>query len=472
MNSITDLLDLEDSDLHISDSFIDGRKKILTVELPITTHHCPCCSFKMHSRGIHVRSISHPILQDGYELVLQLKQRRWRCTNKDCKYEINDQFRFVNKRRRSTNATDFLIISAFRDLNDSAAEIARRFNTSDTHVLDVFDRYVRLKRLCLTEIISVDEVFTDMDDDCKYALVIQDFFTGDPIDILRSRRTKVTEPYFAAIPLEERCHVKYLLSDMYNNYINFVNKYFPNAVAVVDSFHVIQWVTHAIDNYIRALEKHYRQRDRARQEERSREAGRQIQLPESDEIYILKKYRWLVLMSQSNIRYHTDLRIDKHFRCLMNTYDYEKWLFKIDPRLKRLRDLKELYISFNIRNAGNPLVASEEIEDLIEIYYHSGDGIFVEFARLLSKYKEPIINSFVMVEKYGPGGLYNSRLSNGPIESLNRKVKDLKRLGRGYRNFEHFRNRFLYATRNNPALDGTGGDNQVQYYEDEDHDQP
>ena len=116
------------------------------------------------------------------------------------------------------------------------------------------------------------------------------------------------------------------------------------------------------------------------------------------------------------------------------------------------------------------LLASEEIEDLIEIYYHSGEGIFVEFARLLSKYKEPIINSFVMVEKYGPGGLYNSRLSNGPIESLNRKVKDLKRLGRGYRNFEHFRNRFLYATRNNPALDGTGDDNQVQYYENEEHD--
>ena len=37
-----------------------------------------------------------------------------------------------------------------------------------------------------------------------------------------------------------------------------------------------------------------------------------------------------------------------------------------------------------------------------------------------------------MIEKIGPGGLYNSRLSNGPIESINRKVKDLKRLGRGY----------------------------------------
>ncbi|WP_155942221.1 transposase [Pseudobutyrivibrio ruminis] len=29
---------------------------------------------------------------------------------------------------------------------------------------------------------------------------------------------------------------------------------------------------------------------------------------------------------------------------------------------------------------------------------------------------------------------------------MNRKVKDLRRSGRGFRNFEHFRNRFLYVT--------------------------
>ena len=103
-----------------------------------------------------------------------------------------------------------------------------------------------------------------------------------------------------------------------------------------------------------------------------------------------------------------------------------------------------------------------------EGYYYSGGGIFVSFARLLSKYKEPIINSFVIAEKYGPSGLYNSRLSNGPIESMNRKIKDLKRLGRGYNNFEHFRNRFLYAARSCPILDATGNDDQVQYYEDDD----
>lgn len=465
MNSITEFLDLEDADLIVSSSTIEGLRKVLTLEVPATAHFCPCCGFKMHSRGIHIRTISHPILQDGYELILHLKQRRWRCTNADCRYETNEQFRFVNKHRRRTNASDFLIISAFRDLNVSAADLARKFNTSDTHVLDVFDRYVRLKRLPLTEIVSVDEVFIDMDDDCKYALVIQDFFTGDPIDILRSRRTKVTEPYFASIPMEERLRIKYLLSDMYNNYLRFVDRYFPNAVPVVDSFHVIQWVTRAIDNYIRALEKRFRQRDKDRQDQLSKEAGRPIQLPESDELYILRKYRWLVLMNQSTIRYHTDLRMDRHFRRLMNTYNYEDWLFRIDPRLEKLRNMKELYICFNARNAGNPATAADEIENLIDEYFYSGDGIFVEFAKLLIKYKEPIINSFIMVEKHGPGGLYTSRLSNGPIESLNRKAKDLKRLGRGYRNFDHFRNRFLYATRNNPILDWTGSENQVQYFD-------
>ena len=178
MNNITDLLDLEDEDLIVSSTLIEGTTKILTIETTLVPHYCPCCSCKMHSRGIRLRKVSHPILQDGYSLILNIKQRRWKCTNEACCYEANDEFRFVNKRRRSTNATDWLIVSAFRDLSVSAADIARRFKTSDTHVLSVFDRYVRLQRLPLTEIVSVDEVFTDMADDCKYALVIQDFKTG------------------------------------------------------------------------------------------------------------------------------------------------------------------------------------------------------------------------------------------------------------------------------------------------------
>ena len=400
-------------------------------------------------------------------MILKLKQRRWRCQNKPCAYETNESFHFVNKYRRNTNATDMLIVNAFRDLSVSASAIAHKFNVSDAYVLDVFDRYVKLDRLPLSDIISVDEVHLGLDEHCKYAMVIQDFYTGDPIDLLRSRRSEVTEPYFVSIPREERNAVRYLITDMYNPYFRLVEKYFPNAVPVVDSFHVIQWVTHSIDIYIRRLIKKFKKRDRELYEARWHPVEMPATIPPSREVYLLQKYRWLILANRSNIRYYFDPRMDKRLHCLMNTYDYEDALFLIDPNLRELRDLKELYVQFNIRNEGRPMDARLELDDLIGRYLHSSNPIFIDFARLLIKHHDYIINSFIMVEKHGAGKIYNSRLSNGPIESLNRKVKDLKRLGRGYRNFEHFRNRFLYATRNNPILNGISDSEPVTYFQED-----
>ena len=369
MNHITDLLDLEDTDVIISGIRIQGQTKTITLETPPTAHFCPSCGYRMHSRGIKRRAINHPILQDNYSLFLILKQRRWRCTNPVCPYDISESFKFVDKHRRTTNASDMLIVDAYRNLLETSASIAKRFHVSDSHAYEVFDRYIKLDRLPLTDAISIDEVHLDMDDDCQYALVIQDFHTGDTIDLLRSRRTNVTEPYFVSIPADERSQVKYLISDMYNPYIAYVEKYFPNAVPVVDSFHVIQWITRSINSYIRQLLKKYRQRDREYQDKLSLQRQRPVTLPPSDEVYLLQN---------------------------------------------------------------------------------------------------PVINSFIMVEKMGNGKIYDARLSNGPIESLNRKVKDLRRIGYGFRNFEHFRNRFLYATRSSPVLNGISDHNPVTYFKDDD----
>ena len=468
MNHITDLLDLEDTDVIISDIRIQGQTKTITLETPPTAHFCPSCGYRMHSRGIKSRTINHPILQDNYSLILILKQRRWRCTNPACLYDISESFKFVDKRRRTTNASDMLIVDAYRNLLETSASIAKRFHVSDSHVHEIFDRYVRLDRLPLTDAISVDEVLLDMDDDCRYALVIQDFHTGDPVDLLRSRRTNVTDPYFVSIPANERSQVKYLISDMYNPYIAYVEKYFPNAVPVVDSFHVIQWITRSIDSYIRQLLKMYRQRDREYQDKLSIEQQRPVTLPPSDEVYLLQKYRWLILANQLNIRYRNEPRMDAHFHALMNTYDYEDALFRIDSNLRDFRDLKEKYVQFNARNGGKPIQARAELKELIQEFKRSRFEIFRDFASLLERFEDPVINSFIMVEKIGNGKIYDARLSNGPIESLNRKVKDLKRIGHGFRNFEHFRNRFLYATRSSPVLNGISAHNPVTYFEDDD----
>lgn len=219
--------------------------------------------------------------------------------------------------------------------------------------------------------------------------------------------------------------------------------------------------------YIRNLIKDFKKRDREIYISNGGIIDEHTYIPASREVYLLQKYKWLILANQSSITYHNELRMDTKLRCLMNTYDYEDSLFTIDPTLRTLRDLKELYVQFNARNAGKPMDARLELDYLIDKYIQCGNPIFYDFANLLIRNHDYIINSFVMVEKHGPGKIYTSRLSNGPIESLNRKAKDLKRLGHGYRNFEHFRTRFLYATRNNPVITSISDYNPVTYYDTE-----
>ena len=83
----------------------------------------------------------------------------------------------------------------------------------------------------------------------------------------------------------------------------------------------------------------------------------------------------------------------------MNTFDYEEALFRIDSNLQELRDQKEMYIRFNKRNERNTLTARFELDELIAMYNISEHEMFRQIAELLEKYKEPIINSFIMVEK-------------------------------------------------------------------------
>jgi hypothetical protein len=52
MNTITDLLDLEDSELFISDVLVEGTRKLITLETHPVPHFCPSCGYRMHSRGI------------------------------------------------------------------------------------------------------------------------------------------------------------------------------------------------------------------------------------------------------------------------------------------------------------------------------------------------------------------------------------------------------------------------------------
>lgn len=452
MDDIIKLLNFEDPNLETEPIEIVDGKRVLTICLKLIPHFCPICSHKMYSKGIYVRTVNHPILQDGIPLVLKVKQRRWVCQNPDCSYTMNDEFSFLEAYKQNTTATNLLIVDAFRDSNLTASEIAKRHNVSDSYAISTFARYVDMPRRQLSEIISIDEVRINVPNLSKYALVIQDFLTGEPIDLLPSRRKDLTEPYFLNIPYGERKNVKFLISDMYKPYIGYIDKYFPNATSVVDSFHVVKYINDKLLAYMRRLARELDARDRELHEAREQAFHRHIHFSHSNEYYVIKNFSWVILKNQESLKYGAESFWNPHLKRYLDIYALEDMIFKIDPKLKELRALKEKYIHFNKQYGNNYKKARPALEELIKTYKLSDYKIFRDIAATLETFFDSIVNSFIMVERHCSDGMHISRLSNGPMESLNRIAKDIKRNGRGYRNFNHLRNRFLFARRPNAQI--------------------
>lgn len=452
MDNIIKFLNFEDSDLEMLDHRIEKGHRIVTLQKKPTPHFCPVCSYRMHSKGIYPRTINHPVMQDGLQLVLIVNQRRWQCTNPACREIITDEFSFVEKRKRNSKLSTILIVDAFRDSTLTAAKIAERFNVSDTYALTTFSKYVDMHRRQLTEAICIDEVHVDISRLCNYALVIQDFVTGEPIDMIVNRRKEVTEPYFTAISAAERSRVKYLVSDMYRPYIGYVDKYFPNAVSVVDSFHVVKYINHQIQLYMSKLARQIRARDEEIHHEREIAAHKNLKFVPSREYTLVKHYQWLITKNQADLKYSEPPSYQYRLGFYADIHKLEYMLFQIDPKLKDFRRLKEKYIRFNNEFGDDPKKARPVLRQLIQEYRFSGFRMFRDIADTLDYHFESIINSFIVIERMCPEGTHMRRLSNGPMESLNRIVKDMKRNSRGFRNFEHLRNRFLFAERKNAQM--------------------
>ena len=93
----------------------------------------------------------------------------------------------------------------------------------------------------------IDEKHFEGDTYGKYCVIISDFYTGEVIDILENRQMPYLVKYFNDIPLKERENVKVFISDMYDGYSTIKNRFFSNAIFVVDLFHVMKLLTTSIN---------------------------------------------------------------------------------------------------------------------------------------------------------------------------------------------------------------------------------
>lgn len=263
----------------------------------------------------------------------------------------------------------------------------------------------------------------------KYAFVIFNFLERKIVDLYPSRKKYHVLDDLIRIPQSERDQVSYIVIDMWETYKTLAKSLFKNARIAVDSFHVIK---HLNDAIIKIRLKTMRKYD-----------SRTDKLVDNHIFYyMMKKFHYFFTKDFETI-YSGPIRIPK-LKTKWDKHAILRFLLTLDPDLEYVYHLKERYREFN--KAATEFNARDEFIPLLNSFLNSHLEEFREFGRLLRHWQEEIIHSFVRVK--------GQRLSNGPLENTNSKIKTIIKSGNGYTNFHRFRNRVLYSINGDVPIQG------------------
>lgn len=189
---------------------------------------------------------------------------------------------------------------------------------------------------------------------------------------------------------------------------------FPKAKYVVDPFHYTTYIMKALDSVRIRLQNEYGYNSKEYR-----------MLKNKKNVSLLRKYS-----NDINWYIYTKRYKNGHIIEMLN-YDIRKKLLEINGELELAYQLKELFL--DIINHTTYEDAKRQFINWIELCKESKIEEFIIASNTIENWLEYIVNSFI-----------DKRYSNGFTEGLNNKIKVIKRVGFGYKNFDFFRLRLLY----------------------------
>lgn len=361
-----------------------------------------------------------------------------------------------------TSLSVLSVLEELQNTNHSFTEIAKSHYVYPKLIKSIFDAFVDFDLGKPTNAICIDEKCY-VHGDTKFALCILDFNTNKLIDLCKDRKKvtllnwlrKVRDAYVK--PPEDKSldtssgnnqgaartlEIKYFCIDMSQYYYDAIKQVFPYAIVAVDSFHVIRNVMDALQEVrIKVLNKYYSKEKCFNQNTGELLPEEISDTKQSIEYRVIKKYRNLLFLNRDLIRIPAE---QKKYNILISQYadsvDVLDYVLAIDDTLRLAWQLKELYCYFN-RHATYDN-AEPWLTEIINEFMESRISSFVKLAKTLNHWKQPIVNSFILVN--------GRRLSNGPMEGMNHNIQNIIINGNGLSDFETLRKRALlrYGTNN------------------------
>lgn len=427
-NDIIKLLNLEKFNLHINklDTVKNDNILFCYITLENNKDKCPLCNSEGIVKEYVKKKLTHSISNNNPCFIIY-NARRFYC--KICKHTYYEKNPFALKNNKLSLYTIYAVLNDLKDHTVTFKNIANKYNISVTSVINIFDSYIVANRRHLPEAICIDEFYTSKKRQYKYACVFMDFLSKKIIYVYPSRRKDRLTSELSFIPKNERLNVKYVIIDMWDTYRDLSSIYFPNCKIAVDSFHVIKHLNDAIDSIRLKVMKKFDKHTNT--------------LIQNDiYYYMLKKYHFFFTMNFENI-FNGQTYIRK-LKTRWTKHEIRNYLFSIDDDLKNAYILKERYREFNL--TADYETCDQEFEELINDFLNSKHEEFRTFGKLLYHWKKEIKNSFIRYQ--------GKRLSNGPIEGANSRIKTILKSANGYTNFNRLRNRIMYSLNKDIPIKG------------------
>ncbi len=374
---------------------------------------CPYCSSNnTRITGYYFTETSCSESQNFTD-ILRIKRIRFRC--KKCGKTFSPPIKGIEKYSTiSKQVEQFITSDFFRTL--TFAQIADKYDLTKQRIIQMFDNKIKfVPRRNMPRVLCIDEIKFSEDIDQNYCCVLYDFERKEIVDIIRNRKMAYLREYFSSIPLNERLNTKVFISDMYDAYSTVCSNYFPNAIHIIDRFHVVTQLTRAVNN-LRVITMN------------------SIKDSKDDEPnYNFMKSNWkLFLCRQEDIpdKRYTYMRTGEVFHFDELLFSSIKLNDKFWTGYLTLQDLfhYSYYSSYD--------EALTFVEFMSQRLRNSNSDLLKKVGDTFHKWRYEIANAFTKDAK-------QNKYTNAIAECINNQLKTIIKSAYGYHNFERFRKRAM-----------------------------
>jgi transposase len=402
----------------------DGVELVVEVETTAKVVGCSGCGTRARAKDRRWVSL-RDAPAGGRPVLVRWRKRVWSCPDADCDVRTwTEQAGLAAPRRVLTRRAESWACDRVAALEGSPASLARGFGVSWSTVWGAVERLGRERvddpaRVGATEMVGFDETVMQPAHRRRrrrFVTAVVDVASGQVLDVFEGRDATDLRAWMADMPASWLAGIGVVSVDPHEGYRSAVTRPDPttgvssplaDVTVVVDAFHIVRLANAAVT----------RCRQRVQQQTLEHRGWK------GDPLYDVRK---LLLLGAERIdeagweRLHRALRDgdpDGEVR--------DCWVAK-----ERIRDV---YLT------DDPEQAERLLDEAIAWCTAPESGPeLATLAKTLRRWRTEIVAH------------HHTGASNGPVEAANLLIKQVKRSGRGFRNFDNYRLRILLAGGHNP----------------------